>query len=126
MEKVGIEPEVQRIGKYKSAGDQLTRKSMSEANCEMLTTLLDNIYGNWLDKISSTKGSFYLRVLLKFNVSNVIHGSETEIFYVGKKREELENFINEGVYEVERLKEEGLITNIHYDDEVEKCFLSLL
>lgn len=126
MEKVGIEPEVQRIGKYKSAGDQLTRKSMSEANCEMLTTLLDNIYGNWLDKISSTKGSFYLGVLLKFNVSNVIHGSETEIFYVGKKREELENFINEGVYEVERLKEEGLITNIHYDDEVEKCFLSLL
>lgn len=53
-------------------------------------------------------------------------GLKLKIFYVGKKREELENFINEGVYEVERLKEEGLITNIHYDDEVEKCFLSLL
>ncbi|KAK8507050.1 hypothetical protein V6N13_069843 [Hibiscus sabdariffa] len=91
FEKIGIEPQVERIGKYKSAGDQLTRKSMSEENCEMLTALLDNIYGNWLDVVSSSKG---------------------------KKREDVENFINEGVYEVERLKEEGFITNIHYDDEV--------
>lgn len=91
LEKVGIEPQVQRIGKYKSAGDQLTRKNMSEENCEMLTALLDNIYGNWLDKVSITKG---------------------------KKREDIENFINEGVYQVERLKEEGWITNICYDDEV--------
>ncbi|KAK0575753.1 hypothetical protein LWI29_006448 [Acer saccharum] len=55
LEKVGVEPQVQRIGKYKSAGDQLTRKTMSEENCEMLTALLDNIYENWLDKVSSTK-----------------------------------------------------------------------
>lgn len=60
LEKVGIEPQVQRIGKYKSAGDQLTRKTMSEENCEMLTALLDNIYGNWLDKVSSTKGTFLI------------------------------------------------------------------
>ncbi|XP_039040286.1 serine protease SPPA, chloroplastic [Hibiscus syriacus] len=91
FEKIGIEPQVQRIGKYKSAGDQLTRKSMSEENCEMLTALLDNIYGNWLDVVSSSKG---------------------------KKREVVENFINEGVYQVEKLKEEGFITNIRYDDEV--------
>ncbi|XP_022769675.1 serine protease SPPA, chloroplastic-like isoform X1 [Durio zibethinus] len=91
FEKIGIEPQVQRIGKYKSAGDQLTRKTMSEENCEMLTSLLDNIYGNWLDVVSSSKG---------------------------KKREDVENFINEGVYKVEKLKEEGFITNIHYDDEV--------
>lgn len=57
FEKVGIEPQVERIGKYKSAGDQLARKSISEENREMLTTLLDNIYGNWLDKISAAKVS---------------------------------------------------------------------
>ncbi|GMP33185.1 hypothetical protein CsSME_00006617 [Camellia sinensis var. sinensis] len=91
LEKAGVEPQVQRIGKYKSAGDQLARKSMSEENCEMLTTLLDNIYGNWLDEISVT---------------------------TGKKREDIENFINEGVFQVERLKEDGWITNIKYDDEV--------
>lgn len=64
---------------------------MSKENCEMLTAILDNIYGNWLDKVSSTKG---------------------------KKIEDMKNFINEGVYKIERLKEEGLITNMHYDDEV--------
>ncbi|KAG2667179.1 hypothetical protein I3760_15G099800 [Carya illinoinensis] len=91
LDKIGIEPQVVRIGKYKSAGDQLTRTTMSEENCEMLTALLNNIYGDWLDKVSSAQG---------------------------KTREDLENFINEGVFQVERLKEEGWITKICYDDEV--------
>ncbi|RDX97646.1 Serine protease SPPA, chloroplastic, partial [Mucuna pruriens] len=90
-DNIGIEPQVERIGKYKSAGDQLARRTMSEENCEMLTALLDNIYTNWLDKVSSTKG---------------------------KRREDIEKFINEGVYQVDKLKEEGLISNIIYDDEI--------
>ncbi|KAG6501005.1 hypothetical protein ZIOFF_040870 [Zingiber officinale] len=91
LEKIGIQPEIQRIGRYKSAGDQLSQKSMSKEVCEMLTTLLDNIYENWLETISST---------------------------LGKRRDEIEDFLNSGVYQVERLKEEGYITNISYDDEV--------
>ncbi|XP_020217281.1 zinc transporter 4, chloroplastic-like isoform X2 [Cajanus cajan] len=35
----------------------------------------------------------------------------------GKRREDIEKFINEGVYQVDKLKEEGLISNIIYDDE---------
>ncbi|KAK9080369.1 hypothetical protein SSX86_000127 [Deinandra increscens subsp. villosa] len=91
LEKVGVEPQVQRIGKYKSAGDQLTRKNISEENREVLNTLLDNVHGNWIDKISQAKG---------------------------KKKEEIESFINEGVYQIEKLKEDGWITDIKYDDEV--------
>ena len=49
---------MERIAKYKSAGDLLTSKTMSEENCEMLTALLDNVHENWLDKVSSAKGSF--------------------------------------------------------------------
>ncbi|KAI7736144.1 hypothetical protein M8C21_009735 [Ambrosia artemisiifolia] len=91
FEKIGMEPQVQRIGKYKSAGEQLFRKSMSEENREVLTTLLDNIYGNWVDKVSQAKG---------------------------KEKEEVDSFINEGVYQIEKLKEDGWITDIKYDDEV--------
>ncbi|XP_062222122.1 serine protease SPPA, chloroplastic isoform X2 [Phragmites australis] len=91
LEKVGVEPEIQRIGRYKSAGDQLARRSMSNEVREMLATLLDNIYGNWLDTVSSTHG---------------------------KKKEEIEEFINSGVYQVARLKKEGWITDLLYDDEV--------
>ncbi|RDX74742.1 Serine protease SPPA, chloroplastic, partial [Mucuna pruriens] len=93
LENLGIEPQVERIGKYKSVGDQLTRRTMSEDHHEMLNALLDNIYANWLDKVSSARGA-------------------------RKKREDIENFINEGVYQVEKLKEEGFISDILYDDEV--------
>ncbi|EMS60651.1 Protease 4 [Triticum urartu] len=91
LEKVGVQPEIQRIGRYKSAGDQLGRKSMSNEVKEMLGALLDNIYGNWLDTVSSTHG---------------------------KKKEEIEEFVNSGVYQVERLKKEGWITDLLYDDQV--------
>ncbi|KAM5576001.1 hypothetical protein ABKV19_014765, partial [Rosa sericea] len=55
LEKIGVEPQVERIGEYKSAGDQLARTTMLEENCEMLTALLGNTYGKWLDIISSTR-----------------------------------------------------------------------
>lgn len=91
LEKAGITPQIQRIGKYKSAGDQLSRKNISEENREMLTVILDNIYENWVQKISSS---------------------------LGKTKENIENLLNEGIYKVERLKQEGWITDIKYDDEV--------
>jgi hypothetical protein len=72
---------------------------MSNEVREMLATLLDNIYGNWLDTISSKHG---------------------------KKKEEIEEFINSGVYQVARLKEEGWITDLLYDDEVQIHFNFLL
>lgn len=56
FEKIGVEPQVVRIGKYKSYGDRIVRKNMSEENREMLTKVLDNIYWNWVDKISQAKG----------------------------------------------------------------------
>jgi len=61
---LGIEPQVERIGKYKSAGDTLTHKTMSEDNREALTAILDNIYSNWLDKVSSARGIFAFNVLI--------------------------------------------------------------
>ncbi|MCO5558983.1 hypothetical protein L7F22_012574 [Adiantum nelumboides] len=93
LEKVGVEPEVQRIGKYKSAGDLIARKDMSEENREMLTALLDDIYSNWLREVSSLNS---------------------------KDKEEVENLLNAGLFEIEKLKEGGWITDIKYNDEVEK------
>lgn len=56
---------MERIGKYKSAGDQLTRTTMSKENCDMLNSLLDNIWGNWLDEISSAKGALAIDVFVQ-------------------------------------------------------------
>ena len=54
FEKAGIEPQVKRLGKYKSAGDQLSRKDMSEPQREQLSALLDDIYGTFKDSVAAS------------------------------------------------------------------------
>jgi protease-4 len=56
LDKVGVEPQVQRIGAYKSAGDQLLRRDMSEAQREQLGELLDDIYDHFLDTVAEARG----------------------------------------------------------------------
>lgn len=85
LENVGVEPQVERIGKYKSAGDQLIRKNMSEENCEMLTSLLDNIYGNWLDKVSHATGLFVCFLVLWLDPHGLYLTMGFEIFIQERK-----------------------------------------
>ncbi|KAG0619939.1 hypothetical protein M758_4G177100 [Ceratodon purpureus] len=93
LEKVGVEPQVQRFGKYKSLGDQLQRKDMSEPNREMLTALLDDIYGNFIEQVSLAKG---------------------------KTKDDVEALFEAGIYKVDDLKKGGWITDIKYADEIEE------
>lgn len=93
LEKAGVQPQIQRIGKYKSAGDQLARKDMSEPNREMLTALLDDIYSKWVSGVAVARG---------------------------KTTSEVEALLNEGVQEMERLKEGGWTTDVLYESQVEE------
>eukprot|EP00850_Spirogloea_muscicola_P002204 SM000008S22293 [mRNA] locus=s8:892665:896645:+ [translate_table: standard] len=92
LEKVGIDPQIQRIGKYKSAGDQLLRKDMSPENREMLTAILDDIYSNWVQGVAKARG---------------------------KTAADVEALLDEGLFETEKLKEGGWINDIKYESEVE-------
>jgi protease-4 len=56
LDKVGVEPQVQRIGAYKSAGDQLLRRDMSDAQREQLGELLDDIYEDFLTTVAEARG----------------------------------------------------------------------
>lgn len=53
---MGVEPQVQRIGAYKSAGDQLLRRDMSDAQREQLGELLDDIYEDFLTTVAEARG----------------------------------------------------------------------
>lgn len=64
LEKAGIQPQVKRLGKYKSAGDQLARKDMSDAQKEQLTALLDDIYTHFKATISQAVGKTQAEVRL--------------------------------------------------------------
>ena len=50
-----MDPNIKRIGKYKSAGDQLLRKDMSEAQREQLTAILDDLYEGFTDDVAASK-----------------------------------------------------------------------
>lgn len=56
FEKLGIEPEISRRGKYKSAVEPLIRKNYSKANKEQLTALLNNTTNVYLDAVSKWSG----------------------------------------------------------------------
>merc|ERR1712176_1758187 len=92
LEKIGIEPQVQRIGKYKSAGDQLLRKNMSDAQRTVSERLVESIYDNFVSCISKDKG---------------------------KTPEEVEELLNSGPHKIKDLAEGGWLTSAKYLNEIE-------
>ncbi len=55
LDKLGIEPDVIQIGKYKNAPDAYTRKEMSEGQREVLDALLDDLYGRLKTSIAEDR-----------------------------------------------------------------------
>ena len=51
LDKVGIEPQVQRIGKYKSAGDSINRTEIADAQREVISSLLSEASGHWIRSV---------------------------------------------------------------------------
>eukprot|EP00899_Mesostigma_viride_P014295 jgi/Mesvir1/22867/Mv25883-RA.1 len=91
LEKLGVQPQVKRIGKYKSAGDQLSRKAMSEANREMLAAILGDVFAGFVDKAATLSG---------------------------KSPENVRALVEEGVFEMQRYMDEGWVDGLKYDDEI--------
>ena len=55
LEKLKIRAEMEHIGEYKSASDVWTRDSMSEAQREATTAILDSFYGRIVDDIAASR-----------------------------------------------------------------------
>jgi len=91
FEKVGITPQVKRLGKYKSAGDQLSRKDMSEPQKEQLTALLDDIYAAYKSDVGAA---------------------------VGKSEQEVVEMLDAGFVDVKDYAAGGWLTGLKYEDEI--------
>ncbi len=52
FEKIGVEIEYERVGKYKSAVESFAESKMSEANREMTTALLDSVYDRFVEAVA--------------------------------------------------------------------------
>lgn len=55
LDKLGIEPEVIQIGKYKNAPDTYTRKDMSEGQREVINAVLDEYYARFVSSIAESR-----------------------------------------------------------------------
>jgi len=93
LDKLGIYPDIYQIGAYKSAGDTFTQKQMTEAHKEYINSLLDDLYGRYLDGISKARK---------------------------KSVDEVKALVDEAPYSAAKAKEVGLIDGALYRDDVEK------
>lgn len=56
LDMLGIEANLERIGKYKSASESFTRKEMSEAQREIQNIILDDLYEQLVEIIANGRG----------------------------------------------------------------------
>ena len=99
LDKLGIYPDIFQIGKYKSAGDMFTQKSMTEAHREYINALLDDLFGRYVNAIAQARH---------------------------KTPDEVRALIDNAPYNAAKAKEAGLIDEAAYRDDLEKQIKSSL
>ncbi|MEO0082819.1 MAG: signal peptide peptidase SppA [candidate division WOR-3 bacterium] len=92
LDKIGIEVEYERVGKYKSAPEMLTEDTLSLANREVINAILDDLYQQ-LTKTISQERNF--------------------------SEQEITDKINRGFFLAKNAKQERLIDNLCYEDELD-------
>lgn len=93
LDKLGIYPDMYQIGKYKSAGNMFTQKEMTPAHREFINSLLDDLYGRYVETIAKARN---------------------------KTPDEVRKLIDNAPYNATQAKDAGLIDGAAYHDEVEK------
>src|SRR5437899_3842241 len=93
LDKLGIYPDIYQIGKYKSAGDTFTQKQMTPAHREFINSLLDDLYGRYVDGIAKGRS---------------------------KSSDDVKKLIDNAPYSAAQAKDAGLIDGAAYREEVEK------
>jgi protease-4 len=93
LDKLGVYPDLYQIGKYKSAGDMFTQKEMTPAHREFINSLLDDLYGRYVEGIAKARS---------------------------KTPDEVRALIDNAPYNATQARDAGLIDGAAYHDEVEK------
>jgi protease IV len=91
LDKLGVEVEIQHAGKYKDFGDMFTRSSMSPETKEVLTSILDGLYGSLVQTIATARK---------------------------KSPDQVRSTIDEGPFLSAEAKNHGLIDGLLYEDQM--------
>lgn len=91
LDKLGIQFQVDHIGRYKDAGDIFTKTGMSPETREVLNQVLDQIYGNFCSTIGKARH---------------------------KSADDVKALIDSGPFLASQAKASGLVDELAYEDEV--------
>jgi protease-4 len=109
FEKVGVQPEIFRVGEYKSAVEPFLLEKMSDANRLQTKSYLESMYGFYLQNVSQTRGIAVERLkqisdsmLVRKAGDAVKYGLITDTVYYDQVEKELKTV--SGIGEEEKVK----------------------
>jgi protease IV len=91
LDKLGVQVEVEHVGKYKDFGDMFERKDMSPETKEVMNSVLDDVYGRLLSTIATARK---------------------------KSVEEIRAAIDDGPFLAEKAVSKGLVDSLRYEDQM--------
>jgi protease-4 len=91
LDKLGVTVDVEHAGKYKDFGDQFTRSDMSPETREVITALVDDLYGNLVNQIAA-----------------------------GRKKtpDEVRTIIDQGPFQAVEAEKAGLVDGLKFEDQM--------
>ncbi len=91
LEKLGVTVEVEHAGKYKDFGDMFTRTDMSPETREVMTSVVDDLYGNLVARIAAARK---------------------------KSPEEVRAIIDRGPFTAQQALQAGLVDALRFEDQM--------
>jgi protease IV len=92
LDKLGVTVEVEHAGKYKDAGDMFTERRMTPETREVLNSIVDGLYADFLEKTGESRG---------------------------KSPEEMAAVIDQGPFTAANALEAGLLDGVRHDKELQ-------
>jgi len=93
LARIGVAFDVVQVGRYKAGGEGLSRADMSEADRESRASMLDDVFGRWVEGISEARKLPAARV---------------------------RELVDEGIFDAEGARKAGLLDAVTYPDELER------
>ena len=91
LDKLGVSVDVEHAGKYKDYGDMFTRSDMSPETREVMTSMVDDLYGSLVARIAEGRK---------------------------KSPEEVRDIIDQGPFTAAQARKAGLVDELRFEDQV--------
>ncbi len=111
FDKLEIEPQIFRVGTYKSAVEPFIRKDMSDANREQVGSFINSIYDHYLQKVSASRGIDYDKLKV-ISDSMLVRNADDAFKYKLVTKIAYSDEIKALIREQLELKEDGKINSV--------------